>query len=110
MADLLDTFRENLKNRLSEEARKSAEAMLNLQFRPVGQNAQGHMIPPSSVEEIALQHVQLQAAARAFSLVNLICDEEYRAVMGQPKQTEEPGAAEAREKLDKKIMKEGVYG
>ena len=107
--DQLDAYRERMKGALMERARQSLEALGNLQFRQVGWNRDGQMIPSSSAEDIALQHIQLQAEAKILARACEICDEEYRVVMGQPKNPAPPGAAEQREALDKKITKEGVY-
>jgi hypothetical protein len=107
--DQLDAYRERLKMRVMGRANDAINRLGQLRFRPVGQNQGGSIIPASTPEEIALQHVQHQAEAQVLQEVMQMCDEEFRAVMGQPKEPQAPGAAEARAAVEKKILKEGVY-
>ena len=110
--DLLDLFRQRLKARVMERANVAVNQMGQVRYRPAGKipgaKNQELIIPPSSMEDIALLHTQFQAEAQILAEIVAAIDEEYRLTLGQPKDPVDPVAAAKTAALIKEQAK-GVY-
>lgn len=112
--DQLEEFRARVKARLEERANASVNLMGSVRFRApqvaVPNGTQTPVALPSfSIEEIALAHTLYQAESQVLVEMMGAVDEEYRRVMGQPVEANNPDKTASIEKQTTERKKKGAY-
>jgi hypothetical protein len=90
----IDSLRDVAKKKISDARDLWHQRTVNIRYTPGGSDGKGNLTPPTTVESIALQVLESNAAVNAFTLAMQYIDESYRQLT-EPKKEADPKKADA---------------